>query len=158
MEQIGSIGKVVLSRLIGFVIFIILLLVANMLVPYVGNSIFSSIVSFLNLSIYAIVIFTILLLMGEMFGVLMFPFNLPAPLFNAIGGIFLVKFIFDLIIFVDSLIVMPVSIPYEAFRNLAYVLVFLLVIIIGYVTIFVEAGRRENSRRAERVQKKSKKK
>ncbi|VVB77931.1 Uncharacterised protein [uncultured archaeon] len=149
MEQVKSVGRVVLNRFIGFIIFVILLVVVNLLVPYVSNDKFSLVVQFINQSLYAIIIFTILLLIGELFSVLGFPLNLPAPLFSAIGGVFLVKFIFDLIIFIDSIIKIPGSIPYDTFRNLAYVLVFLLVIIIGYAKIFLEAGKRSMS--SERV-------
>lgn len=157
MEQIRLVGRVVLSRLLGFVIFMILLFAANMLIPYIGNSTYNSVVYFINDNAYVIVVFTVLVLISELFSVLAFPFNLPAPLFNAIGGLFLVKFVFDLIIFVDSTIKMPANLPYEIFRNLAYVLVFLFVIVIGYVKILIEAGKKVKTIVSEKGNEKSQK-
>ncbi len=141
MGQIQSVIEVVLGRIIGFVIFVVLLLGANWLTSYIGLGAYVSVVDFLNNSLYIIIIFTLLLLIGEAFGVLMFPYNLPSPLFNAIGGIFLVKFIFDLIILIESIMNVSSNLKLNVFKNIAYVLVFLLVIIIGYAKILIAAGK-----------------
>lgn len=141
MGQIESVIGVILGRGVGFVIFVLLLFGANWLTSYITVDAYISVVNFLNSNIYIIIVFTALLLIGEIFGVLMFPYNLPSPLFNAIGGIFLVRFIFDLVIFVESIMNVPANLRFDILRYIAYALVFILVIAIGYARILIAAGK-----------------
>jgi hypothetical protein len=149
MEQINSVLKIFLSRVIGFGVFILLLIIANLLIPYISNEKFSSVVLFLNENVFFIIVFTLLMLIGEMFMALSFPFNLPAPLFNAVGGIFMVTFIFNLLIFLSTIIkeLEAVRIPFEIFSVLASSLVFILIIIFGYIHIFLDVARAERARK-----------
>jgi hypothetical protein len=138
MKQIGSIGIVFLSKVIGFVVFLILLGVTNLMIPYIQNDTFTSVVLFLDSNIKVIVIFTILLMIGELFAVLIFPFNLPAPLFSAIGSVFLVEFIFELIIFINKLTKTPMDIPFNLLYIIVSAIVFIVILIAGYVKIFTD--------------------
>lgn len=140
MEQVKSAASVIISRLIGFIIFVILLVIANVLVSYFNNSTFTGIVYFLNSNLLYIILITILLLLGELFGVLVFPFNLPSPLFNAVGAVFIVNFAFNLIKLVFQLINVNENLPFDMLNVILSTLVFLIIIIIGYVAILSSVG------------------
>jgi len=142
MGQIKSIAGVLFSRLIGFLIFILVMGLLNILVPYVDNITYTTVISFLNSNLWVIILFSLLMAGGELFSVLMPPFNLPFPLFNAIGSIFLIKFFFNIFVFVDTQLI-NVSIPgvritlKQLFIIIAAI-VFLIVLISGYVKLLVE--------------------
>jgi hypothetical protein len=142
MGQIRSVAGVLFSRLIGFLIFILIIGLLNVLVPYVDNITFSSVIAFLNKNIWIIILFSLLMAGGELFSVLMLPFNLPYPLFNAIGSIFLIKFLFNILVFVNTQLVnvsLPeVRITIKQLFVIIAAIVFLIVLISGYVKILVE--------------------
>lgn len=142
MGQIKSVASVLFSRLIGFLIFILLIGILNILIPYVNNSTFTSVIGFLNQNIWIIILFSLLMAGGELFSVLVFPFNLPYPLFNAIGSIFLIRFLFNILSFVNSQLVnvtIPeVRITLKQLFTIIAAIVFLIVLISGYVKILVE--------------------
>ena len=124
----------------GILIFLILLGIANLLTAYVSNPIFYSVVNFLNQNILFIVLISIVLLFGELFSVLIFPFNVFYPLFNAVGGALWVVFIFRLFEFIDSMTDAGLIELFGQFYGPAIVLVFVIVIIVGYVHVFLGLG------------------
>lgn len=155
-----EIGHEVLIRVVGFFIFLILLAIANVLTFYVNSEIFTSVVNFLNNNIWLIVIFTVILLIGEIFGFLMFPLNIPGPLFNAVGGVLLIQFAFKLFSFILTLSNVVLNIPLNYIENIVMILVFIIVLVVGYVHIITDATRprkRMHSDREERPYSKVKK-
>lgn len=141
MSQLKSIANVLLTKTVGFLIFLVLIGLANTLLYYIPNENFYSIVGFLNSNIWLIITFTLILFIGEIFGILVFPLNLPSPLFNGVGSILLVRFVFNILIFVDSLTGIHLAIPYELLYILIAFLVLIIVIIVGYIEIFREIAR-----------------
>ena len=134
-----SIPKIILSRIIGFIIFLVLLGILNMLIPYVQNQIFSQIISFFNSNIFLLFIIMIIGLMAEIFWALIFPLNALAPIFSAISSIFILAFIFRAWNFIESFTGSLISIPIPQY--LIYVIVFWLVIIIGYIKVLASIGK-----------------
>ena len=141
MINTKALFQALLTRVIGFLVFLVLLVIANVLVYYIKNNIFSSVVLFLNQNIWLIIIFTIILLIGEIFGYLFFPLNIPAPLFNAVGGVFLVQFVFKMLIFIFSITNINFPLPLDFIENITIAIVFVAVIVVGYVDIIRDATR-----------------
>ena len=141
MARAKEIGHEILTRFIGFLIFLVLLGLVNVLTYYVKNQIFISVVSFLNSNIWLIIIFSAILLIGEIFGFLMFPLNIPGPLFNAVGGVLLIQFVFKLLIFITKLSNVILNLPLNYIENLVMIIVFIIVLVVGYVHIIIDATR-----------------
>jgi len=132
-----------ITRIIGFLIFLVLLGIANLLTYYIKNDIFLSVVAFINANIWLIIIFSVIFLIGEIFGYLMFPLNIPSPLFNAVGGVLLIQFVFKLLVFIFDMTNININfgVPLSSIENLVIIIVFIIVIIVGYVHIIIDATR-----------------
>jgi hypothetical protein len=135
MNQIKGVLKILAARIAGFLIFIILLGAANILTDYIKNEIFTSGVGFINNNFLLIISFTLILMIGEMFEVLVFPFNLPYPIFNATGWTLLLNFLFKIIEIVFSIVDINQSIPLAWIYLIISILVFIMILITGYVKI-----------------------
>ncbi len=137
-----------ITRVIGFLIFLILLGIVNLLTNYIRNPIFSSVVSFLNSNIWLIVIFSVIFLIGEIFGYLSFPLNIPYPLFNAVGGVFLIQFAFKLLKFIlnQANIQISLGVSLSTIENIVIIVVFIIVLIVGYAHVIMDATRPRRKR------------
>lgn len=145
----SGIGHEVLTRVIGFVIFLVLIGILNLLTYYIQNSTLSAIVSFLNNNLILIIVFTVIFIIADIFYYLWFPLSIPAPLLAAFASVLLVRFIFNLIVFILSLIGVTIIFPWDIVYWIIAVVVFILVIIIGYIRIFSHAARRSRRRHKE---------
>lgn len=133
----------IITRVIGFLIFLVLLGIANVLAYYIKNEIFLSVVGFLNANIWLIIIFSVIFLIGEIFGYLMFPLNIPSPLFNAVGGALLIQFVFKLLKFILNAtnIKIDLGISLAEIENIIIIIVFIIVLVVGYVHIIIDATK-----------------
>jgi len=128
--------SITLSRLIGLVVFLLILGLLN-LIPF--NSLINlQVVHLLNQNLGIIIIFSVLFYLGELFFVFRFPLNIPAPIFNAMGGIILVGFIFQMLNMAGEVLSLDIFIAFKFLEHLASSLVFLMVIIFGYIKIFID--------------------
>jgi len=131
-----SIAFVLFTRIGGFIFFLLILFFLNFLVDYIENDLFQKAVELLNDNIMIIVIMSILFLISELFSCLLFPFDLPAPIFAAIGSLFLVTFGLKVAEFVDKVTELHF---YEKLNNISFIIygiVFILVLIGGYFEVF----------------------
>ena len=152
-----SIVWILASNLVAFGIFLILLGSLNVLVKFVDDAVFHQVVELLNDNIGLILTLFIIFLIGNIFGSLFFPFNLPTPLINAVGSMFLITFIFRVFELIDSLIDENFFQSIEEFSFLIYPVVFIIVIVGGYITIFnqvITEERRKKKISAESIEKK----
>ncbi len=136
-----------MSRGIGFLLFLIMLFIANMLLASIENPSYHQIVQFLNTNIGLIILFSLIFFVAELFDFFIFPFNLPAPLINAVGILFLLKFVYNSFGLVEALTQTQV---FQIFRQLSspiYLIVFLAVLIGGYISIFIRLARKEEPRK-----------
>ncbi|HOI12940.1 MAG TPA: hypothetical protein PLG75_03745 [Methanoculleus sp.] len=135
-----SIGEVLISRIIGIVIFLIVLAILNILSgTYVQNPIFLQIVAFLNANLGLLILISVIFLVGDLFGALAFPLNLPGPVFGAVGAVFLVMFLFRLFLLVGEITGVEVFALFErAFALPVYILVFIVALVGGYVALFAD--------------------
>jgi hypothetical protein len=74
--------------MIGIICFLIVIVLANILQHYIESPLYQSAVAFLNANFWLLVLICALLFVGDLFGVLPFPLNLPAPIIRAVGSVF----------------------------------------------------------------------
>jgi flagellar biosynthesis protein FlhB len=134
-EKSQSPARIVIHDLISFIMFLIILGFLNISLDFFDSNILAEVVKLLNNNIWLIFIFSIIFTIGEVFGSFRFPGNLPAPIFNAIGSIFLLNFLFKIFRLVGNLS------EINTFDNLTksfpflYPITFLLVLLGGYISI-----------------------
>jgi hypothetical protein len=133
-----SIPGIVASRILGLLIFLLLLYVASEL-SFVKNSSFNSqIVELLFQNIWLIALITIIFMFGDVFNALIFPLNLPGPIFNAVGSLFLLTLLFRILLFIDFLLGLGVFRLLDSFSFLIFPIVFVVVLVAGYFSIFID--------------------
>jgi hypothetical protein len=133
-----SIPGIVASRILGLLIFLLLLYVASEL-SFVKNSSFNSqIVELLFQNIWLIALITVIFMFGDVFNALIFPLNLPGPIFNAVGSLFLLTLLFRILLFIDFLLGLGVFRLLDSFSFLIFPIVFVVVLVAGYFRIFID--------------------
>ena len=139
-EKGHSPARIVIHDLISFIVFLIILGFLNISLDFFDSNILAEVVRLLNNNIWLIFIFSVIFTIGEVFGSFRFPGNLPAPIFNAIGSIFLLNFLFKIFRLVGNLS------EINTFDNLTktfpflYPIIFLLVLLGGYISILSGAS------------------
>ena len=129
------------SRMMGIIFFLIVVVLANFLTYYVTNSFYISCVTFLNENFWLLIILAVTLLVGDIFGVFSFPLNLPAPIIKAIGSVFFIVFVLHMIGWVDSIAATDFHTPFWYISFILVPLVFLIVLATGYYYILRQLGR-----------------
>ena len=137
--------RIVLNTIIGYAIFLVLIGLVNYLAPYFNSQLFTLIVQFLDNNFWLITLFTFLLMIGGIFSVLYFPLNLPYPIVDAIASVFILRFIFNVIIFIGSLFGVIFGNILEISFYIAAIIVFLITILVGYISI-ADIGDRRRKR------------
>jgi len=146
MGKGNLISRLILKSLLGFLIFLVVVGALNLINLVIKQAVFNELVVFLNQSIIWIVLFALLFLFGEIFKVMDFPYNLPWPLFDAVASLFLIKFIFDVILFVNGFVNMPFVINLNMLYILISSLTFILVIIVGYIRLLMDSSSPKKKR------------
>jgi hypothetical protein len=126
---------VFVSRMIGIICFLIVVVLANILNYYVANSLYKSGVIFLNDNFWLLVLIAVILLAADILAAFSLPFNLPAPLIRAIGSVFCIAFILRAIQWVDIVAATNLYTPFWWVSFLVVPLIFLVVLISGYYVI-----------------------
>jgi hypothetical protein len=126
---------VFVSRMIGIIGFLIVVVLANILMYYVSNPLYHSGVGFINDNFWLLLLIAIILFVGAIFGSFPFPLNLPEPIIKAIGSVFCIAFFLRMFQWVDSVAATNL---YPIFWFLSFLivpLVFLIVLVSGYFEI-----------------------
>jgi len=97
-----NIAGIIIRRLVGLLIFFVLLGGFNIFANLAQISELTMWVGFFNSTARLLVFFTIIFLFGDLFEAFDFPFSIPFPLFNAYGSILVISFIFQIISFAVS--------------------------------------------------------
>jgi hypothetical protein len=128
----------VLSRIGGFVFFLLLLVIANILIPSINNQSFADIISFLNANIFLLLAITFLGMVNDIFWNSSLPINLLAPVSSTILSIYLIMFFYAFWIFLDA----------SYFRTCAqipiagiYVIIPFFTLVICYLVILARGGQ-----------------
>jgi len=134
-ERVQSPTRIIIHDIVSFIVFLIILGFLNISLDFFDSNILSEVVRLLNNNIWLIFIFSIIFTIGELFGSFRFPSNLPAPIFNAIGSIFLLNFLFKIFNLVGKLSEVDTFQSLTKIFPLLYPIVFLLVLLGGYISI-----------------------
>ena len=137
-----SLGWVFISRMMGIICFLIVVVLANILTFYVSNPTYHAAVQFLNINFWLLLIIGIILFVGDIFRAFPFPLDLPYPVIKAIGSVFVIAFILRIFEWVDHI---TTNSLYHYFWLISFVivpLVFIVVIISGYYEILNELWAR----------------
>lgn len=154
MKQIKRVLKLVLSSLIGFVIFLILMLALNYFNNNIDNNLVRIITIFLNSNFDLIVLMTILSFMGDGFEILRFPFNLPYPLIKAFASIFIISFMINILGLIEGAIGKEIIITWNIIKMI-YIVIFAIVLLFGYLSII--SRQEKEKKEKEEEEKKAKK-
>ncbi len=141
MKKGKSVLGIVLSKLGGLLLFLIFLAIANAFTAIISSPAYNSFVQFLNNNIGIILLFSIIFFVGGLFSILSFPFDLPYPIFNSFGSAYIIVFLFRLIGFLGGFY--PSLLSLMPFRGIFLFLVPLIILVIGYLSIFVNLFRAE---------------
>jgi len=141
-ENKRSLGWVFVSRMIGIIIFLIVVVLANILTFYVSNPTYHAGVEFLNTNFWLLLIIGIILFVADIFRAFPFPLDLPYPVIRAIGSVFIIAFVLRIFEWVDRV---TANNLYHYFWLLSFVvvpLVFIIVLATGYYEILRELWAR----------------
>jgi hypothetical protein len=130
-----SLGWVFVTRMMGIICFLIVVVLANILTYYVANPVYHSGVNFINENFWLLILIAIIFLVADLFGAFPFPLDLPAPIIKAIGSVFCIAFILRVFLWVDGV---ALTSFYQIFWYLSFLivpLVFLIVLASGYYEI-----------------------
>jgi len=130
-----SLSSVFVSRMIGIICFLIVVVLANILLYYVSSPIYRTGVLFLNENFWLLMLISIILLVGDIFFAFPFPLNLPAPIIKAIGSVFLMAFLLHIFEWVDTVTVTRLTPLVWLLSFIIVPLVFFIVLISGYFEI-----------------------
>jgi len=130
-----SIPGIIALRIFGLLLFLFLLYIANNLSFFTDNPLNYQIILFLNNHVLLLVLITFAFLIGEIFNALIFPLNLPAPFFNAVGAVLLVGFLIRIFALFDILLDNNIFHFLDALSFIIYPFVFIIVLIGGYILI-----------------------
>ena len=128
---------IVLWRVCGFLFFLILLAIANVVIPNMNNSIYTDVVIFFNENITFLFLMTLIGMVNDLFWNFHFPFNIPAPITGGVLGIYVVMFFYRAWGFLNFYINSDITLP----MGLIYLCVFLITVVLGYMTILSRQGK-----------------
>jgi hypothetical protein len=137
-----SLLRKVLLKAIGFIVFLAMMLALNVLAVLLPEPYFVSIVEFLDSNFLLLILLNLLFFFGDVFSALDFPLDLPAPIFSAVGGVFLLTFIIKVLELVAVLTDGAVVVNLRPIATLLYILVFILAFFFGYLSIILRAVSR----------------
>jgi hypothetical protein len=146
---------IIVSRLIGLAVYFIIVVVLARI--QTNNIVLEPIISFFIRPAIIILVatFSLLFLVGEIFLALGLPLSLPGPFFNALGSVFLVSFLIQLLFLVDQISGITIFSLFRPLEPLLYFLVFLIVLIVQYMHLFFREGEDWRKRSPFRAENKS---
>ncbi len=130
-----SLPGVVVSGLIGILIFLVLLVIFGYLASYYHSEVFMGLVALLVNNLGLVLTASVLFIVADIFYTFRFPFSIPGPLLSGLGSLFVVSLLFIILDFFDQAYSLGISVMFLKFRYLIYPLVFFIVIIAGYARI-----------------------
>jgi signal transduction histidine kinase len=146
MYKHKSILGILISKILGIAIFLALLWLANLLTSHIHSLIYQQIIEFFNSNVLFLISIAIIFLIADLFAILIFPLNLPAPVFTAVGLILTTSFILSIFALIDSLLGKSIFEPLLAFSVLLYIIIFIFAIIAGYATIFSRLAKKSEEK------------
>ena len=99
-----SLGWVFVSRMIGIICFLIVVVLAKILTTFISpqSVYYNAIEGILLANFWLLLLIAIILFIADIFGAFPFPLNLPAPIIKAFGSIFCIAFILNVFKWIDT--------------------------------------------------------
>jgi hypothetical protein len=135
--MVKSVPRIIISNIIGFLIFLIILIIANKLIPSVNNEMFRNIVEFINANLVLLLVMMFIGMINDIFWVFYFPFNILAPITSSVLSVYIISFIERVWIFLNLYEKFNILINFKAVSNI----VVFIVLIAGYLIIFFRQGK-----------------
>lgn len=130
-----SLPSSILQRIIGIVIFLIVVVVLEWLAGTTEIAPVRTIAAFLTDNFWLIITFSLIFLVADIFAALPFPVNIPAPFFNAAGAVLLVEFLVRIFLLADDISGLAIFGIFAGFAPFLKALVFVVVLIAGLAEI-----------------------
>jgi cellulose synthase/poly-beta-1,6-N-acetylglucosamine synthase-like glycosyltransferase len=127
---------IIVKRSVGFILFLIILLIANMLVSTVNNSIYNNAIGFFNVNVLLFFSMFFWGLISEIFWNLGLLANMFAPIASAILSTYVVAFFYRVWLFIEGYTHTGAYIPIVPI----YIAIFIIVIVAGYARVAVMRG------------------
>lgn len=127
---------VVVSRLIGLIFCLIALIVMRLIANHIHSPLLTAFTDFLFANLVLIIVLSVLFMIAEVFETFSYPYNLPFPAINAFASALLVLFLIRLLEFLDVYFTLGISSAIAILELILYPLVFIIVIVTGYLSIF----------------------
>jgi len=99
----GSVQWVFVSRMIGIICFLIVVVLAKILTTFISPDgiYYKAVEGILFANFWLLLLIAIVMFVADIFGAFPFPLNLPAPIIKAFGSIFCIAFILNVFRWVD---------------------------------------------------------
>jgi len=139
-EEIGvfKVIKIISSNLVAILIFISTIYLLSFVSQYIDYPLLSRVEVFLRNNLITAIYITIFFTFAEIFSSLSYPLNIPSPLLFAVGSIYFVTFILNIFRFIDSELNRPSFEIFYSQQLFIYTIIFVLVLIAGYFSIFLK--------------------
>ncbi len=154
MRHKRSVLGVVFTKIGGLLLFLVILALADIFLAGSTNRYIMAVLAFLNGNLGLIIAYSIFFFLAELFYVFFLPFNLPYPVFNAVGGFLLVVFLFRMLQMIENVTGTSLY-PLIALRYFVALLVFFIVLIVGFVKVFIPTPKYYRTRRHKEKEKKT---
>jgi hypothetical protein len=128
-----SMGWVFVTRMIGILTFLIIVVLIKILTYYVTNDFYRSAVTFIFDNFWLLLLIGIILLIADIFSAFPFPFDLPAPIVRAFGSVFIIAFLLDVVKWLG--INTEINNLLQILSFLVIPIIFILVVFSGYYEI-----------------------
>jgi len=104
MNRNRSVGWVFVTRMIGIICFLIVVVLAKILTSFIppDGIYYKALEGILFANFWLLLLIAIILFVADIFGAFPFPLNLPAPIIKAFGSIFCIAFVLDVFRWIDS--------------------------------------------------------
>lgn len=150
--------KVLYRGLIGLAVFALILGIANFLKIYISHPFYHFFVNTFNSALWIIVILSLLFLAADFFRVLKFPYDLPYPIINAFGYVYLTSFIFELVPLIEMFSGTEIPWKMSTAKAVVAIAVFALVTIFGYINVARHRYKQQPAIEEQKPEKKTNKK
>ncbi|MDI6875984.1 MAG: hypothetical protein QMC96_04335 [Methanomicrobiales archaeon] len=132
-EEEPSLYWILFQRYAGLLVFLAIVGLLNLMTLFVVDATFQNMVSFINESLVLIFTISIIYFAGMIVRILPFPLNLPAPVLIATSSVFLVVFLINAFLLVDTMLGVQLFQLAPGFLRIALVAVFAGVLGVGYI-------------------------
>ena len=131
----------IMQRAISFGFFLLLVISINIIAQVTGNRFSGNLSLFLNDNILLMLFFSTVFAIGECFVMLRRPLSLAAPIIYAVGALFLVRFLSNMLLYAASEFGLPLLVaPARYLLSIADPFVFWGGMAIGFAMLFLREG------------------